>query len=135
MSITDGLGYPDEGAGTNDQNLVMYCEGIDCGSIIAHDDQYRGVSHGYVDKLAGAAYRYVSPDYFRLVAWEADGLKPVGYGYDSIEAITLSAQRCERGGRRPFRRRGHGPLPRSCWTRSTSAGSWPRRPTARSTSW
>ena len=93
MSITDGLGYPDEGAGTNDQNLVMYCEGSDCGSIIAHDDQYRGVSHGYVDKLAGAAFRYVSPDYLRMVAWEADGLKPVGYGYDSIEAITLSAQR------------------------------------------
>ncbi len=93
MSITDGLGYPDEGAGTNDQNLMMYCEGNDCGSIIAHDDQYRGVSHGYVDKLAGAAFRYVSPDYFRLVAWEADGLKPVGYGYDSIEAIVLSAKR------------------------------------------
>lgn len=93
MSITDGLGYPDEGAGTNDQNLVMYCEGNDCGAIIAHDDQYRGVAHGYVDKLAGAAYRYVSPDYFRMVVWEGEGLKPVGYGYDSIEAIVQSAKR------------------------------------------
>ncbi len=93
MSITDGLGYPDEGAGTNDQNLVMYCEGSDCGAIIAHDDQFRGVAHGYVDKLAGAAYRYVSPDYFRLVVWEGEGLKPVGYGYDSIEAIIQSARR------------------------------------------
>ena len=93
MSITDGLGYPDEGAGTNDQNLVMYCEGDDCGAIIAHDDQYRGVSHGYLDKQAGAAFRYVSPDYFRLVVWEGEGLKPVGYGYDSIEAIVQSAKR------------------------------------------
>ena len=25
------LGYPDEAAGTNDQCLVMYCEGDDCG--------------------------------------------------------------------------------------------------------
>jgi predicted dehydrogenase len=93
MSITDGLGYPDEGAGTNDQNLMMYCEGDDCGAVIAHDDQYRGVSHGYVDKLAGAAFRYVSPDYFRMVVWEGEGLKPVGYGYDSIEAIVQSAKR------------------------------------------
>ena len=91
MSITDGLGYPDEGAGTNDQCLVMYCEGDDCGAILEHNDQFRGVSHGYVDRLAGAAFRYVSPDYFRLVPWEGDGLKPVGYGFESIEASVLAA--------------------------------------------
>jgi predicted dehydrogenase len=96
MSITDGLGYPDEGAGTNDQCLVMYCEGDDCGAVLEHDDQFRGVSHGYVDRQAGAMFRYVSPDYFRMVPWEGEGLKPVGYGYDSIEAITLSAMRVNR---------------------------------------
>jgi len=93
LSITDGLGYPDEGAGTNDQNLVMYCEGDDCGAILKHNDQFRGVSHGYVDHDAGAAFRYVSPDYFRLVPWEGDGLKPVGYGFESIEANVQAAQR------------------------------------------
>jgi len=93
MSITDGLGYPDEGAGTNDQCLVMYCEGDDCGAIVKHNDQFRGVSHGYVDRLAGAAFRYVSPDYFRLVPFEGDGLKPVGYGFESIEASVLAAQK------------------------------------------
>ncbi len=93
LSITDGLGYPDEAAGTNDQNLVMYCEGNDCGAILKHNDQFRGVSHGYVDHHAGAAFRYVSPDYFRLVPWEGDGLKPVGYGFESIEAIVLAAHR------------------------------------------
>ena len=92
MSITDGLGYPDEAAGTNDQCLVMYCEGDDCGAVLKHDDQYRGVRHGYVDRKAGAAFRFVSPDYFRLVPWQGDGLKPVGYGYDSIEANVLAAQ-------------------------------------------
>jgi predicted dehydrogenase len=93
MSISDGLGYPDEGAGTNDQCLVMYCEGDDCAGILKHDDQYRGVRHGYVDRQAGAMFRFVSPDYFRMVPWEGEGLKPVGYGYESVEAITLAALR------------------------------------------
>ncbi|MHC4178393.1 MAG: hypothetical protein ACYSWU_12850 [Planctomycetota bacterium] len=93
LSITDGLGYPDEGAGTNDQCLVMYCEGPDCGAIVKHNDQFRGVSHGYVDHKAGAAFRFVSPDYFRLVPWEGEGLKPVGYGFESIEAHVLAAIR------------------------------------------
>jgi len=93
LSVTDGLGYPDEGAGTNDQCLRMYCEGDDCGAVIDHDDQFRGVSHGYVDRQSGAAFRYVSPDYFRLVPWEGPGLKPVGYGFESIEAIVLAAAR------------------------------------------
>jgi predicted dehydrogenase len=92
LSVVNGLGYPDEGAGTNDQALCMFCEGADRGAIIRHDDQFRGVSHGYVDRLSGAAFRYVSPDYFRLVPWQGDGLKPVGYGYDSIEAIVDAAR-------------------------------------------
>jgi len=91
MSISDGLGYPDEAAGTNDQCLVMYCEGDDCAGILKHDDQYRGVRHGYIDRQAGAMFRFVSPDYFRMVPWEGEGLKPVGYGFESIEAITLAA--------------------------------------------
>jgi predicted dehydrogenase len=92
LSVTDGLGYPDEAAGTNDQGLVMYCEGEDCGAIIKHDDQYRGVQHGYIDRQAGAAFRFVSPDYLRLVPWAGDGMKPVGYGFDSIEALVLAAK-------------------------------------------
>jgi predicted dehydrogenase len=91
LSVVNGLGYPDKGAGSNDQALCMFCEGDDVGAIIRHDDQFRGVSHGYVDQLAGAAFRFVSPDYFRLVPWQGAGLKPVGYGYDSIKAILQSA--------------------------------------------
>jgi len=59
--------------------------------MIRHDDQFRGVSHSYVDHQSGAAFRFVSPDYFRLVPWQGDGLKPIGYGYDSIEAIVAAA--------------------------------------------
>jgi hypothetical protein len=61
--------------------------------MIRHDDQFRGVSHGYTDHRSGAMFRFVSPDYFRLVAWEGEGLKPVGYGYDSVEANVLAALR------------------------------------------
>jgi predicted dehydrogenase len=93
LSLLNGLGYPDEGAGTNDQGLCLFCEGNDCGGMVRHDDQFRGVSHAYVDRLAGAVFRYVSPDYFRLVPWQGPGLKPVGYGYDSVEANALSALR------------------------------------------
>ena len=98
LSVTNGLGYPDEGAGTNDQGLCMFCEGPDCGAIIRHDDQFRGVSHGYIDRQSGAMFRFISPDYFRLVPWEGDGLRPVGYGFDSIEALVRAAQAVKAAG-------------------------------------
>ncbi len=98
MTLSNGLGYPDQGAGTNDQGLTMYCEGPACGAILVHDDQYRGVSHGYTDDRSGAMFRYVSPDYFRLVPWEGEGQRPVGYGFDSIEAAVLAALRVNAAG-------------------------------------
>jgi len=98
LSVVNGLGYPDEGAGTNDQALCMFCEGDNVGAIVRHDDQFRGVSHGYVDHLSGAAFRFVSPDYFRLVPWQGPGLKPVGYGYDSVEALVEGALRVNAAG-------------------------------------
>jgi hypothetical protein len=93
LNVVDGLGYPDQGAGNNDQGLMMLCEGDDCGGTIRHDDQYRGVCHGYIDDQSGARFRFTSPDYFRLVPHEGEGLKPVGYGYDSVEASVLAARR------------------------------------------
>jgi predicted dehydrogenase len=93
LSVLNGLGYPDQGAGTNDQGLCLFCEGPDCGGVLRHDDQFRGVSHGYVDAKSGAMFRFVSPDYFRLVPWEGEGLRPVGYGFDSSEALVDAALR------------------------------------------
>ena len=98
MSISAGLGYPNEGAGSNDQALVMYCEGNGKSGLIQHDDQDRGVRHSYAEGTGcgGSVYNYVSPDFFRMVQWEGKGLKPVGYGVDSVVANVETMVRMER---------------------------------------
>lgn len=93
LSVINGLGYPDQGAGSNHQGMCLFCEGGDSGGLIQHDDQFRGVAHSYTDGKLRYPFRFISPDYFRLVPWQGEGLKPVGYGYDSIEAYALAAQR------------------------------------------
>ncbi len=94
LSVIDGLGYPDMGAGSNDQCLVMFCEGDEKTGLISHDDQYRGVVHCYLQRPDGRPkYNYSSPDFFRLVPWEGPGAKPIGYGFDSVAAnISLMAE-------------------------------------------
>jgi hypothetical protein len=94
LSVTDGLGYPDGGAGSNEQCLMMFCEGPGKTGLIAHDDQFRGVEHSYL-KGAGGVFKYVSPDFFRLVPWDGPGYKPIGYGYESVEAILGTIHRIE----------------------------------------
>ena len=94
LSVVNGMGYPDKGAGSNDQGMCLYCEGNDCGAVIHHNDQFRGVTHGYVDDgKTPVPFKFVNPDYLRLVPWEGVGLKPVGYGYDSVEASVLAVSR------------------------------------------
>lgn len=94
LSVLNGLGYPDEGAGSNDQGMTLFCEASasgDRGGLISHNDQFRGVAHSYSDGKTKYPFRYVSPDYMRLVPWQGEGLKPSGYGFWSIEASVLSA--------------------------------------------
>ena len=88
LSVTDGLGYPDEGAGSNEQCLTMFFEGKGKSGMLKHNDQFRGVEHCYLEGIgcAGSHFNYVSPDFYRLVPWEGPGSKPVGYGFDSISA-------------------------------------------------
>jgi D-galacturonate reductase len=97
LSVTDGLGYPDDAAGSNDQGLLMYCEGNNRTGMINHDDHERGVRYCYLENIGcgGSRYNYVSPDFFRLVPWEGAGYKPVGYGYDSIAANLQTMHRIE----------------------------------------
>jgi len=88
LSVTNGLGYPDEGAGSNDQGMVLYCEGNGRGGMIKHNDQFRGVTHSYTEGTGagGSRFNFINPDFFRLLPWEGEGLMPAGYGYDSIAA-------------------------------------------------
>jgi hypothetical protein len=94
LSVTDGLGYPDESGGSNEQCLNMFFEGDDKGGVLSHDDQFRGVEYGFVKNI-NKPFQYVNPDFYRLVPWEGEGLKPVGYGYDSVAATISSASRIE----------------------------------------
>ncbi|MHA1338884.1 MAG: Gfo/Idh/MocA family protein [Promethearchaeota archaeon] len=88
LSITNGLGYPNKGAGSNMQGLEMYFEGKDKTGHLKHNDQMRGVEYSFLENIGpgNSYFNYVNPDYFKLVPFEGDGLKPVGYGYESIEA-------------------------------------------------
>jgi len=98
LSVIDGLGYPDAGAGSNDQCLVMYFEGEGRTGLLEHDDQFRGVVHCYLDPIGvgGSQYNYVSPDFFRFVPWTGGpGAMPVGYGPDSVAATILKIAEIE----------------------------------------
>lgn len=95
LSVTDGLGYPDDGAGSNEQCLSMFFEGDGKTGCLKHDDQFRGVCHSYLDGIgcAGSTFNFVSPDFYQLVPWEGAGCKPVGYGFLSVAATIETIQR------------------------------------------
>jgi len=97
LSVTDGLGYPDDGAGSNEQCLSMFFEGDGKTGCLKHDDQFRGVCHSYLDGIgcAGSTFNFVSPDFYQLVPWEGPGYKPVGYGFLSVAATLETIRRIE----------------------------------------
>ena len=97
LSVVNGLGYPDAAAGSNDQGMILYCEGDGQTGLIFHDDHHRGVAYSYLEGIGpgGSKYNYVSPDFYRLIPWEGPGYKPIGYGYESVAAITHTIHRLE----------------------------------------
>ena len=82
LNVQNALGFPDAAPGTNTQGLTMYCSG----GLIAHSDQYRGLKYSF----DSGEYSEPSPDYFQFVEWSGPGLRPVGYGYRSIEALVAA---------------------------------------------
>lgn len=96
LNVLNGLGYPDEGGSWNDQGMQLYFEGTDRAGAILHDDRFRGVSHAYADDRDGPTFRLVNPDYFRLVPWQGEGLRPVGYGFDSVAGLVDAARATNR---------------------------------------
>lgn len=90
LNVQNGLSFPDDTPGTNKQGLSMYCAGDDKGALISHDDQYRGMKYSYISKADSAGstvYTEPSSDYFQYVDLGGPGLKPVGYGFRSIEFL------------------------------------------------
>jgi predicted dehydrogenase len=92
LNVTDGFGYPDDGAGSNDQCLQMFFEGDGQCGMLKHNDQFRGVVHSFLKGIGpgGTKYNFVNPDFYKLVPWEGKGYKPVGYGYESVAASVNS---------------------------------------------
>jgi hypothetical protein len=94
LNVQNALGFPDAAPGSNTQGLILYCRGEDRGSLLAHSDQFRGLQYCYTergDAPGATTYAEPSPDYLQYVEWEGPGLKPVGYGYRSVEYIV---ERC-----------------------------------------
>jgi D-galacturonate reductase len=94
--VQNALSFPDAAPGTNTQGLTMYCSGSGSGALIEHSDQYRGLKYSYVGAAEGPGatqYAEPSPDYFQYVEWSGPGMKPVGYGYRSIEALVEACER------------------------------------------
>jgi predicted dehydrogenase len=83
LNVQNALGFPDAAPGSNTQGLTMYCSGKTAGALLKHDDQYRGLQYCYMD----GSYSEPSPDYFQYVDVGGPGLKPVGYGYRSVEYL------------------------------------------------
>jgi hypothetical protein len=101
LNVQNTLSFPDDGPGTNTQHLTMYCSSGDKGAMLRHSDQYRGLEYCYVEKpdSAGATvYAEPSPDYFQYVDIGGPGLKPVGYGYRSVEFIVNACIRVHSAG-------------------------------------
>jgi len=98
LNVQNALGFPDDAPGSNTQGLTMYCAGAEKGALIAHSDQYRGLSYSYVATPRGPGstlYAEPSPDYFQYVDLGGGGLTPVGYGYRSIAHIVHTVVRLE----------------------------------------
>ena len=94
LSVSAGLGYPDAGAGSNDQGMTLYCEGDGRTGLIDHDDQNRGVEYAYVAATGpgGSRFNFANPDFFRLAPRDGAGADPIGYGYESMAAAVHAAR-------------------------------------------
>ncbi len=94
LSVSAGLGYPDAGAGSNDQGMTLYCEGDGRTGLIDHDDQHRGVEYAYVAATGpgGSRFNFANPDFFRLAPRDGAGADPIGYGYESMAAAVHSVR-------------------------------------------
>ncbi len=86
LNVQNGFAYPNAAPGGNSQGMMLFFNGKEDGGYLEQMDSFRGVKHSFPDKK-DKPYNEVNPDYFQYVPFGGEGLKPVGYGYRSVEYI------------------------------------------------
>jgi predicted dehydrogenase len=90
LNVQNSLSFPDDAPGSNTQGITMYFSDGERGAWLEHSDQYRGIKHCYTHKSdapGATVFTEPSTEYFQYVDVGGPGLKPVGYGYRSIEYL------------------------------------------------
>jgi len=98
LNVQNSLSFPDAAAGGNNQGMMLMFRGEDMGALVSHEDQYRGVKHSYIRKgtdPGDTIFSEPNPDYFQMVPAAGGGLRPVGYGYRSVEALVQAVREIE----------------------------------------
>lgn len=98
LNVQNTLSFPDEAPGSNTQGITMYFSDGERGAWLDHSDQYRGIKHCYTrksDAPGATIFSEPSTEYFQYVETGQPGLKPIGYGYRSVEFLVQTAARVE----------------------------------------
>jgi len=98
LNVQNSLSFPDDAPGTNTQGITMYFSDGERGAWLDHSDQYRGIKYCYThkpDSPGATVFAEPSTEYFQYVDLGGPGLKPIGYGYRSIEFLVQCAARVE----------------------------------------
>jgi hypothetical protein len=98
LNVQNTLSFPDDAAGSNTQGITMYFSDGQRGAWLDHSDQYRGIKYCYTrrpDAPGATIYSEPSTEYFQYVDLGGPGLKPIGYGYRSVEALLDAVRRVE----------------------------------------
>jgi predicted dehydrogenase len=97
LNVQNSLSYPDDGPGGNYQGLRLFGSTGKLGTMVNHNDQFRGVEHAYTvkgDSPGDTQYAQPNPTYFQFLDIGDEGLTPAGYGYRSIAYIVQKIVEC-----------------------------------------
>ncbi len=98
LNVQNTLSFPDEAPGSNTQGITMYFSDGERGAWLEHSDQYRGIKHCYTRHPGSpgtTTFSEPSTEYFHYVDVGGPGLKPVGYGFRSLEYLVECVRRVE----------------------------------------
>jgi predicted dehydrogenase len=101
LNVQNSLSYPDEGPGGNYQGMRLFGSNGKLGTMVNHNDQFRGVEHAYTAKgTSPGDTQFVQPNptYFQFLDLGGEGLTPVGYGFRSIAFIVQKIIECRAQG-------------------------------------